>query len=379
MLLFACAQILGGYIYDTVGIDIEGNFDLRYAAHCGRDTVQSELAEALVVPCEFTLTLENVDINSGLVVRRGGEYLALLGGDGCISLDQRGRNAAHGLDGKGQRGNIQQKDIARAGIACQLAALDARADGNALVGVKGLAGLMACQLLYLILYAGDTGGSADQEDFIQIGVAQARVLHGVPYGNRGLLYQIGDQLFEFGPCQVHIKVLGTFCGSGDERQVDVGGCRAGQLLLGLLRRLFQSLQSHLVIGQVYAFLCLELFDHPVDDSLVEVIAAQVGITVGGKNFDDAVRDLDDGYIEGTAAQVIDHDLLFFFIVEAIGKGCRCRLVDDTLYFQARDPARVLGRLTLRVIEISGNCDDRFCDLLAQIVFRVRFQLLQDHG
>ena len=57
MLLFSGSQILGGYIYDTVGIDIKGNLDLRNASSCWRNAVQSELAQSLVVFRELSLTL----------------------------------------------------------------------------------------------------------------------------------------------------------------------------------------------------------------------------------------------------------------------------------------------------------------------------------
>ena len=57
MLLLARAQILCGYIYDTVRIDVECNLDLRYAAHCRRDSVQTELAEGLVVLGKLSFTL----------------------------------------------------------------------------------------------------------------------------------------------------------------------------------------------------------------------------------------------------------------------------------------------------------------------------------
>ena len=76
----------------------------------------------------------------------------------------------------------------------------------------------------------------------------------------------------------------------------------------------------------------------------------MGIAVGCQNFDHAVADLDNGNIEGTAAQVIYHDLLLFFIVQAVSKGSRRRLVDNTLYVKAGDPSGVLRCLTLRVVE-----------------------------
>ncbi len=49
VLLFSCSQVFCRYIYDTVGIDIKGNLDLRNASSCWRNSIQTELAEGFVV------------------------------------------------------------------------------------------------------------------------------------------------------------------------------------------------------------------------------------------------------------------------------------------------------------------------------------------
>ena len=135
MLFLACAQILSGYIYNTVCIDIEGNLDLRYTTHCRRNTIQTELSKGLVVLCELSLALQNVDINGCLVISCSREDLALLSRNGCISLNQSGCDTTHCLNGQGQRSYIQQQDITCACIACQLTALDGSTQCNALVRV----------------------------------------------------------------------------------------------------------------------------------------------------------------------------------------------------------------------------------------------------
>ncbi len=68
--------------------------------------------------------------------------------------------------------------------------------------------------------------------------------------------------------------------SRDERQVDVGLHRGGQLALGLFRTFLEALQGHLVAAQVDALLLLEFVSHVVDDQLVEVLAAEEGVAVG---------------------------------------------------------------------------------------------------
>ena len=165
----------------------------------------------------------------------------------------------------------------------------------------------------------------------------------------------------------------------DEGQVDLAAHCAGQLDLCLLGSFLQTLRSHLVLAQVDAVLGLEGICHPVDDALIEVIAAQMGITVGGQNLGNAVAHLDDGHIEGAAAQIVDHDLLVFFLIDAICQRSGSRLVDDTLDVQACNGACVLGSLTLAVVEVCRNGNDSLGNRLAQISLGISLQLLQDHG
>jgi hypothetical protein len=78
----------------------------------------------------------------------------------------------------------------------------------------------------------------------------------------------------------------------DVRQVDVGRLRAGQLDLGLLGRLAQPLERLAILAQVDALVLAELLDQPVDHLLVVVVAAEMGVAVGGLDLDHAVADLE---------------------------------------------------------------------------------------
>ena len=113
-------------------------------------------------------------------------------------------------------------------------------------------------------------------------------------------------------------------------------------------------------------LLLELGDEPIDDALVEVVAAQVGVAVGGLDLDDAFADFEDGDVERTAAEVVDGDGLVFLLVEAVGKRGRGGLVDDALDVETGDFARVLGGLALGVVKVGRHGDDCFSDGLAEI-------------
>ena len=87
---------------------------------------------------------------------------------------------------------------------------------------------------------------------------------------------------------VIVRCLGPDGVGRDERQVDVGLGLERQVLLGLLGRLLEPLQGHLVLAEVDPLLFLELVGDVVDQGLVPVVAAQVGVAVGREHLEDAV-------------------------------------------------------------------------------------------
>ena len=85
--------------------------------------------------------------------------------------------------------------------------------------------------------------------------------------------------------------------------------------------------------------------------------------------------LDNRDVECPAAQIEDRDRpVTAFLSETIGQGGCGRLVDDSFDLEARDSARILRRLALRVIKIGRYRDDRFRHALTEVVFRALFHL-----
>ena len=97
-----------------------------------------------------------------------------------------------------------------------------------------------------------------------------------------------------------------------------------------------------------------------------------------QNFDYAVADFQDGYVEGTAAQVIYHDLLLGFLIYTISQCSSSRLIDNTLYIQTGNLACVLGCLTLCVSKVSRYGNNCVSYRRTDICFCISLQLLQDH-
>ena len=73
-----------------------------------------------------------------------------------------------GFDAQGQRRYVQKQNVLY--FAAKYAALDSSADSNAFIGVDALERILAGNVLNSFLYCGDTGGAADQNDLIYVGI-----------------------------------------------------------------------------------------------------------------------------------------------------------------------------------------------------------------
>ena len=199
-------------------------------------------------------------------------------------------------------------------------------------------------------------------------------------GPRHGLDQVGGELVELGPRQLEVEVLGPLGRRGDERQVDLGVLHGRQLDLGLLGRLLQALHGHLVLGQVDALGVLELGHEPLDDLVVPVVAAELGVARGRLHLEDALADLEDGDVERPAAEVEDEDgAVGVLLVEPVGQRGGRRLVDDAEHLEAGDRPGLLGGRALRVVEVRGHGDDGLGHGVAEIRLGVPLQLAQDAG
>ena len=104
-------------------------------------------------------------------------------------------------------------------------------------------------------------------------------------------------------------------------------------------------------------LALELGDEGVEECVVEVLAAEEGVAVGGLDLKDSLLDLQDRDVKGSTAQIEDGDDFVLGLVHAVGQGSGGGFVDDSQDVQSGDLAGVLGGLALRVVEVGGHCDD----------------------
>ena len=90
--------------------------------------------------------------------------------------------------------------------------------------------------------------------------------------------------------------------------------------------------------------------------VVEVLTTQVSVTSGSLDGKHATRDVEERNIESSSSEIEDENVLLSrgFRVETVGDGSGGGLVDDTENLKTSDGARILGRQTLRVVEVGGN-------------------------
>ena len=257
------------------------------------------------------------------------------------------------------------------------AGLDGGAHRDHLVGVDPRHGL----LLEIVLHAGADDGqprrAADEDHGVEVGGRHPRGLERLVAHLEGALHEIHHHAVEFRLAEIRFQIHHLAGGIlADAFDLDPRERVPADVDLGALGRFLQHLQAVLVEAEVDPLLLEEVVREPRHDAVVEVVAAQVRVAGGGEHLEDVLADLEDRDVEGTAAQVVDRDLLRDLLAESIGERRRGRLVQDAQHLETGDAAGVLGRLALVVVEVGGHGDHRLLHFVAQVVLDDRLHLLQ---
>jgi len=109
-LLSLAGGLVGRHIEDTIGVNIEGNLDLRGATRRRRDAFKVELAEEMVVLGHLTLALVDLDKDTRLFVSVGREGLRLLGRNARVAGDQVSHDTASSLNTLRERSYVEEND-----------------------------------------------------------------------------------------------------------------------------------------------------------------------------------------------------------------------------------------------------------------------------
>ncbi len=237
--------------------------------------------------------------------------------------------------------------------------------------------LFAEQLFDDFLHLGHARHAADEDDFVDLGGRDARILQRLFHGRDGLLDKIVHKRFEFRARDLRRQMFRSACVRRDEGQVHFGLHCGGKFDLGFFGGFLQALKRKPVGAQIDAGVFLEFIGEITHDALVEILTAQERVAIGGFHLEHAVADFQHRHVERAAAEVVDGDGAGAFFVHAVSERRCCRLVDDAKNLKPCDAARVFRRLALCVIEIGRHGNDSLRDFLAQMRLGGFLHLLQD--
>jgi hypothetical protein len=345
----ASSLVGGGHLHDTVGVNLKGDLNLRDTTGRGRNTSELEFAEKVVVFGQRTFTLIDLDEDSGLVVGGSGEDLALLSGDDSVTGDELGEDSASGLNTECKSGDINKNDLIRAFSTREDTSLNGGTVSDGLIRVDTLGGFLATEeVLEELLNLGDTSGTTDENDLINIFLLNTGILDNLLDGLHGLPEELHVEFFELGTGKGLREVVAVL----ERLDFDLSGLLTGEGTLGLLDLTLQLAHSPKVLGDVGTGLLLVALDKVIDDTVVEILTTKVSVTSGGQDLEDTIINRKEGNIEGSTTEIVDDDLgLALAFVETVGDGSGSRFVDDTKNLEAGNGSGILSGLTLSVVEV----------------------------
>ena len=146
--------------------------------------------------------------------------------------------------------------------------------------------------------------------------------------------------------------------------------------------LFAQLLSELRVRRnVDAMQLANFLMHKRKQEIIYVVSTQMGVAVSREHLVNVAfrggNELEDGDVEGAAAEIVDRNVAALLFMQPISKRRRSRLVDQAQNFQTSELSGVFGRLALRIVEIGGHGNNRAIDAFAEIGFRPIFQFAQN--
>ena len=136
-----------------------------------------------------------------------------------------------------------------------------------------------------------------------------------------------------------------------------------------------------IATEVFLVLALELLGKVGDETVVEILATEMGVTSCGLHFEDAFLDGEKRNIKCPTAEIEDEDIALAsgLLIETVGNGGGGGFVDDTEDVHTGNGSGILGGLTLRIVEVSGDGDDSVGHCGAKVRLRSLLHLKKDHG
>src|SRR6266480_2801806 len=314
-MLLTAAKILGAHLQDAVSVDQEFHFNARQSCRRGRHS-QREARKRAAVFREFAFALEDVDVDAGLIVDASGvKFLRARGNRGIARNDFRDR-ATIGLDAERKRRDVEQQHVFYALV--EDIGLHGGPERHDFIGIQLGVRLAIEKLLHGAVDQRRARGATDEDDFVHVRGLELRVRERLLDGPHGAVNHRANEGVE--------SAAGEFVNEHfavRQRESKRGRLRFGKLMRYIDQRFAKFLRQFAMRRKVN-FIVLE--NQFVDERLqkiVDVVATQVRVSIGGKNLEDIAFDcgnqLEDGNVERAATKIVNRNttaLRFTILVAA---------------------------------------------------------------
>ena len=279
------------------------------------------------------------------------------------------------LDAQGMRCDVDQD---RADIdSVDQAPLHGRTHGHGQVGFNLRVHGSAQPLFQKLVDQRGACCPSDQNNLVDLGGLQFSVGQGFVETAQSLDQERVNQLLVLGSDDLHAQVQGHVILAGNEFFLDRRDCLERESFLGFLHGVEQSRPGVRRLAEIDRVLLAECIADMIEQELIEVVAAELGIAVAGEDLHDALLDLCHGDIEGPASQVIDEKSFSVPRMRVVRQdGCR-RFVDDANDVQPGKLTRLASGLALAVVEEGGHGDHGPGDRIPQRLFGSILERPQD--
>ena len=149
--------------------------------------------------------------------------------------------------------------------------------------------------------------------------------------------------------------------------------------LGIDNGVANQLYGLAMMPKIEAEVALNIVERNGNQQIVDVVAAEMRIAVGGHDFENAVAQLEDRNVECAATQIVDGDGSVLLLVEAVSERSGSWFVHQAQHIETSDAARIFRRLPLCVVKVGGNGNHRLFDRTAEEALGIALELAQDVG
>src|SRR5690349_9912214 len=261
-------------------------------------------------------------------------------------MNDLGDHAAERLDAERKRRDVEEQHVFRRfGAARENISLHGGAERDHLVRVELRVRLAVEEFLHDLAKARNARGAAHQRDLVDLLGREACVAQRLLARPDSALQDGLDQAFELLARDLALILLAL-------RQIDFDdrALLRGERDLGVDHGLAHGLYDFGIAAEIQPHVAADIIERDGDEQVVDVVAAEMGVTVGGDDFEDALVEAEDRDIEGTAAEVVDGNDAVALLVEAVRERSRGGLVDKAQNFESGDAAGVFSGLALRIVE-----------------------------